>query len=76
MQTFTGTISSTKMKNTVAVKISYSYRHPKYHKILKKTTKLLAHHEIEGIKEGDQVKIVKTKPWSKNTHFKVTERLI
>lgn len=75
MQTFTGTIVSTKMKNTVAVEVPYTVRHPKYHKILKRTTKLLAHNEIEGLKVGQKVNIVKTKPYSKNTHFKVVEAI-
>ncbi len=73
MQTFNGTIVSVSMKDTVKVEIPYSFRHPKYLKVLKRKTNLLAHTEMEGLKIGDKVKIVKTKPYSKNKHFKVTE---
>ncbi len=75
MQKLEGIITSVKMKNTVAVAVPYIYQHPKYKKILKKTTKLLVHNELEGLKEGDKVSIVKTKPYSKRKHFKVLEKI-
>lgn len=75
MQTFEGTVTSAKSKNTVLVEISYSRKHPKYHKVLKKTTKILAHNETEGIKEGDKVEIVKSRPYSKQKHFIVNKKL-
>ena len=73
MQTFVGTIVSKSMKNTVKVSVPYTVRHPKYHKILKRTTNLLAHTDKEDLKVGQEVTIVKTRPYSKNTHFKVVE---
>jgi len=73
MQSFTGKVVSTKMNKTVVVTFLYHWRHPKYKKIIRKTTKILAHNEIWGVKEGDTVKIVKSRPYSKNAHFQVVE---
>jgi len=73
MQSFIGTIVSVATKNTVKVEVPYSFRHPKYLKVLKRTTNLLAHNEIEGLKIGQKVRIIKSRPYSKNKHFKVTE---
>ena len=75
MQKFEGIITSAKTANTVAVEIVFFQKHPKYKKVLKKTTKLLAHNEIEGIKEGDKVVIVKSRPHSKNKHFEVIQKV-
>lgn len=69
MQSFTGTVISDKMKNTLTVVVNFSMRHPKYKKIIKKTTKLHVHNEIEGIKTGDRVTIVQSRPYSKTIHF-------
>lgn len=75
MQVFEGTITSNKTINTVAVEVIYFAKHPKYKKVLKKTTNLLAHNEIENLKEGDKVEIVSSKPYSKLKHFKVTKKI-
>lgn len=75
MQTFEGIVTSVKMNQTVAVTVSFSIQHPKYHKIIKRTTKLLAHNEIPDVQPGDKVQIVKTKPFSKSTHFVVAKIL-
>lgn len=75
MQKFSGTIVSMATKDTIKVEIYYSIRHPKYQKILKKTTTLLTHNDIEGLKVGDKVEIVKSKPFSKMKHFKVAKKI-
>lgn len=75
MQKLEGIITSVKMKNTVSVAVPYIYQHPKYKKILKKTTKLLAHNELENLKEGDKVMIMKCKPYSKRKHFIVIKKI-
>lgn len=75
MQSFEGVVISSKTKDTVRVEIVYFQKHPKYQKVLEKTTKLVAHNEIDGIKEGDKVEITNTKPYSKTKHFKVTKKL-
>lgn len=73
MQSFTGVVISNKTLNTVGVKLEYFRKHPKYQKIFKQTTRLLAHNEIEGISVGDVVRIVKSRPYSKLKHFKVSQ---
>ena len=75
MQSFKGVVVSAKAAKTVSVAIEYTYKHPKYKKILRRTTKILAHNEIAEVKEGDKVEIVKSKPISKNKHFIVTKKL-
>lgn len=75
MQSFKGQVTSAKTLKTVKVEVEYTYHHPKYKKILKRMTKLLVHNEIEGIKEGDRVEIVKSKPFSKLKHFKVLKKI-
>lgn len=75
MQNFTGKVVSVKTPQTVGVVVDYIYRHPKYKKILHRRTKLLAHNETEGIKEGDTVQIVKSKPFSKLKHFRVVKKV-
>lgn len=75
MQKLEGIITSAKTKNTVTVAVPYIWHHPKYQKILKKTTKLLAHNELEELKEGDKVTIMKCRPYSKRKHFKVIKKV-
>ncbi len=75
MQIFEGTVISAKTKDTVVVEIVYFQKHPKYKKVLKKLTKIMAHNELPEIKEGDQVELIKTKPYSKSKHFKVNKKI-
>lgn len=69
MQTITGKVVSNKTPQTLTVVFSYTTKHRKYKKILKKETRMLVHNELEGVKEGDQVKCAKSRPYSKNKHF-------
>lgn len=73
MQTFIGKVVSAKSPQTVAVEFAYFQKHPKYQKIMKRTTRLLAHNEIADVSEGDTVKIIKSRPYSRVKHFKVVE---
>lgn len=73
-QSKVGTVSSTKMQKTVVVKVTEKVKHPFYKKLITKTTKYKAHDE-NGVKVGQKVKIVETKPISKQVHFKVEEVL-
>lgn len=75
MQKFKGTIVTMSSKDTVKVAISYSIRHPKYQKVMKKTTNLLVHNEMEGLKVGDKVEIIKSMPYSKRKHFIVVKKV-
>lgn len=68
-QTFTGTVVSNKMTNTVVVLIERKLRHPRYKKVMTKHHKIPAHNEDSSIKEGDVVTIRSTRPISKTKHF-------
>jgi len=68
----TGVVVSTKMQKTVVVKISSKVKHPLYKKLINKTIKFKAHDEI-GVQKGQTVKIIETKPISKEVKFKVVE---
>lgn len=67
-----GIVESTKMQKTVVVKIESMVKHPLYKKLIKRSKKIKAHDEI-GVSVGDKVKIVETKPLSKDVNFKVME---
>lgn len=67
-----GLVESTKMQKTVVVKVESMVKHPLYKKLIKKSKKIKTHDEI-GVNVGDKVKIVETKPISKDVNFKVME---
>jgi small subunit ribosomal protein S17 len=67
-----GKVVSTKMNKTVLVEIERLVTHPLYKKRIKKTKRFKAYDEI-GVKIEDKVKIVSTRPTSKDKHFKVEE---
>ncbi len=69
-----GTVKSNKMKNTVVVSVNTKIKHPFYKKLINKTAKYKAHYEGE-LPVGKKVKIIETKPMSKDVHFKVEEVL-
>jgi len=71
----TGTVVSTKMQKTVVVKVERKFRHPLYEKVITRHKKYKAHNENFDLKEGDIVKIIETRPISKEKHFKVIEKL-
>jgi len=68
----TGVVVSNKMQKTVVVKVSTKVKHRLYKKLITKTKKFKAHDEI-GVNLGQKVKIIETKPISKDIHFKVVE---
>ena len=70
-QTFTGVVTSDKMKDTVAVVIERFTKHAKYHKYQTKKTKLLAHDAGNTKKIGDKVTIEACRPMSKRKAFRV-----
>lgn len=71
---FTGKVKSTKMQKTVVVSVEITKRHPIYRKELKNTRNFKAHDDI-GVKTGDLVKIVESKPYSKEVTWNVVEVL-
>jgi small subunit ribosomal protein S17 len=70
-----GVVIGNKMKKTVTVMIERQVRHPLYKKTIKRRKKFLAHDEYEKCKVGDLVKIVETRPLSKNKRWRVQEIL-
>ncbi len=69
----TGLIVSTKMDKTIVVEVSEHKSHPKYKKIISTTKKYKAHNETLECQEGDEVKIVESKPISKTKLWQLAE---
>lgn len=74
-KTMIGIVVSDKMDKTVVVAIENNVRHPMYNKIMKRTKKYKAHDEENACKVGDKVKIMETRPLSKDKRWRVTEIL-
>ncbi len=70
-----GIVVSDKMQKTVVVAVESRTSHPKYGKIVVKTTKFKAHDEEDKIREGDRVKIRETRPLSRTKRWEVVEVL-
>ena len=68
-----GVVVSSKMDKTITVAIERKVPHPIYKKYFKKTTKLMAHDEKKECGLGDKVKIMKTRPLSKNKRWRLVE---
>ena len=69
----TGTVVSDKMEKTVVVAIERRVKHPVYGKMMTRTKKLKAHDEENSAKLGDTVRIMETRPLSKDKRFRVIE---
>ena len=74
-QNLIGKVVSTKMDSTVSVLVTRVVSHPVYKKRIKKYKKYLSHVSSVVPKDGDIVKIVSTKPISKNKRWQVSEIL-
>ncbi len=70
-----GRVISNKMNKTVVVAVERSVIHPVYRKILRRVTKLKAHDEQNTCHIGDRVRMVETRPISKDKHWRVIEVL-
>lgn len=68
-----GRVVSDKMDKTVTVAIEDSIKHPLYHKIIKRTYKLKAHDENNECGVGDRIKVMETKPISKDKRWRLVE---
>lgn len=71
----TGTVVSNKMDKTIVVAVETSVKHPIYGKIVKRTYKLKAHDEENQCQIGDKVKVMETRPLSKDKRWRVVEIL-
>lgn len=70
-KTRVGKVVSDKMDKTIVVAIEDSVRHPLYNKIIKKTYKLKAHDENNECKVGDRVRVMETRPMSKDKRWRL-----
>jgi small subunit ribosomal protein S17 len=68
-----GTVVSDKMQKTVVVAIERRVAHPVYGKMVTRTTRLKAHDEENSAKAGDVVRIMETRPLSKDKRWRVVE---
>lgn len=68
-----GRVLSDKMNKTVVVAVERSVIHPIYRKVLRRVTTMKAHDEQNVCRIGDQVRMVETRPISKEKHWRVVE---
>ena len=72
-KTRVGVVVSDKMDKTIVVAVRDNVRHPLYNKIVKKTYKLNAHDEKNDAKIGDTVRVMETRPLSKDKRWRLVE---
>jgi len=72
-KTRTGKVTSDKMDKTITVAIEDHVKHPLYNKIVKRTYKLKAHDENNECRIGDTVKVMETRPLSKDKRWRLVE---
>lgn len=70
-----GNVISDKMDKTVVVAVDRFVPHPFYRKFMRRVTKLKAHDEQNLSKVGDRVKLIETRPISKEKHWRVVQIL-
>ncbi len=72
-KTRTGKVVSDKMDKTIVVAVEAHVKHPLYKKIVKRTYKLKAHDENNECNVGDTVKVMETRPLSKDKRWRLVE---
>lgn len=72
-KTRTGRVVSNKMDKTIVVAVVDNVKHPLYGKIVKRTYKLKAHDEQNECNIGDRVKVMETRPLSKDKRWRLVE---
>ena len=68
-----GVVVSNKMTKSVVVAVESKFKHAKYGKFLKKTARFMAHDEKNECQVGDVVRIMETRPLSKNKCWRLVE---
>ncbi len=74
-----GVVSSDKMDQTITVRVERMFKHPKYHKYIRKHSKVYAHDGTNDARVGDTVEIMECRPMSKLKRYrlvKVVERAV
>ena len=72
-KTRVGVVVSDKMDKTITIAVKYRVRHPLYGKIMNQTSKLKAHDENNECRIGDRVKVMETRPLSKDKRWRLVE---
>ena len=72
-KTRTGKVVSNKMDKTIVVAVKDNVKHPLYNKIVKRTYKLKAHDENNDAHIGDTVRVMETRPLSKDKRWRLVE---
>lgn len=72
-KTRTGKVVSNKMDKTIVVTVEEHVKHPLYNKIMKRSSKLKAHDENNSCNIGDTVKVMETRPLSKDKRWRLVE---
>ncbi len=70
-----GRVVSDKMNKTRVVAVERRFRHPRYARVVKRTTRFKAHDERNASQVGDRVLIVETRPLSKDKRWRIKEIL-
>ena len=70
-----GRVVSNKMDKSIVVAVQRQVKHPMYGKFLKRTTRLMAHDEENDCLEGDTVRIMESRPYSKRKCWRLVEIL-
>jgi small subunit ribosomal protein S17 len=70
-----GTVTSNKMEKSIVISVTRKEKHPLYGKFVKKTSKFVAHDEKNECNAGDTVRIMETRPLSKNKCWRLVEIL-
>lgn len=68
-----GVVVSNKMDKSITIAVESKVKHPMYGKFIKKTSKFMAHDEENDCNIGDTVKIMETRPLSKNKNWRLVE---
>jgi len=74
-KTRVGLVVSNKTQKTIVVAIDRLLRHPRYNRVIKRTSKLYAHDEKDQCQIGDKVKVMETRPLSKLKRWRLVEVL-
>ena len=72
-KTRVGVVVSDKMDKTITIAVKYRVRHPLYGKIMNRTTKIKAHDENNECGIGDTVRIMETRPLSRDKRWRLVE---
>ena len=72
-KTRVGLVTSDKMDKTIVVSVTDNVKHPLYNKIVKRTYKSKAHDENNECRIGDRVKVMETRPLSKDKRWRLVE---